>query len=93
MHLDFTGLCDGPTSVGDLLGLADRYRTLVRAYVPPLVHVTPEARRRFGNLVDVVCGHDVRLVVLASGPPAQVLDADLTDHERMRSRPQLLQEA
>lgn len=36
-------------------------------------------------------GLHMRLVVLATGPPAQMLDADLTDAERMRSRLHLLQ--
>lgn len=93
VYVDFAELCNGPTSVGDLLELADRYHTLVLAHVPSLAHVTPDARRRFGNLVDVLWDRDVRLVVLASGPPAHVLDADLTDSERMRSRLLLLQPA
>jgi len=91
VQFDFRELCGGTTSVGDLLELADRYRTLVLAQVPPLVTVTPDARRRFGNLVDVLWDRDVRLVVLATGPAARVLDADLSDVERMRSRLLLLQ--
>jgi cell division protein ZapE len=91
VQFDFAELCGGTTSVGDLLELADRYRTLVLSQVPPLATVTPDARRRFANLVDVLWDRDVRLVVLATGPAAQILDADLTDVERMRSRLLLLQ--
>ena len=91
VQFDFAELCGGTTSVGDLLDLADRYRTLVLAHVPPLSTVPPDARRRFGNLVDVLWDRDLRLVVLATGPPSQVLDADITDAERMRSRLHLLQ--
>lgn len=91
VQFHFDELCGATTSVGDLLELADRYRTLVLAHVPPLVTVTPDARRRFGNLVDVLWDRDVRLVVLAAGPPAQILDAQLSDADRMRSRLHLLQ--
>lgn len=91
VQFDFAELCGGTTSVGDLLELADRYNTMVLAHVPPLATVTPDVRRRFGNLVDVLWDRDLRLVVLATGPPLQILDADLADSERMRSRLQLLQ--
>lgn len=90
LHVDFAELCGGTTSVGDLLELADRYRTLVLSDVPPLATVGPDVRRRFGNLVDVLWDRDVRLVVLAGGPAAHVLDADLADVERVRSRLLLL---
>ena len=93
VQLDFAALCNGPTSVGDLLELADRYPCLVLAGVPPLAQATPDARRRFGNLVDVLWDRDIRLIVFAAGPPAQILDADLTDSQRMRSRLQLLRPA
>jgi len=46
VQLDFAELCAGTTSVGDLLELADRYRTLVLDHVPPLAAVTPDARRQ-----------------------------------------------
>ena len=92
VQFDFAELCGGTTSVGDLLELADRYRTLALACVPPLQTITPDARRRFGDLVDVLWDRDVRLVVLATGPRSHVLDeADLTDADRMRSRLHLLQ--
>ena len=91
VQFDFTELCGAMTPAGDLLELADRYRTLVLACVPPLATVTPDARRRFGDLVDVLWDRDVRLVVLAAGPRSQILQADLTDSERMRSRLHLLQ--
>ena len=93
VHLAFDELCAGRTSVRDTLELADRYRTLVLAGVPPLSQVPDDARRRFADLVDVLWDRDVRLVVLAAGPREQVLDADLTDSARMTSRLHLLQAA
>jgi len=68
VQLDFAELCAGTTSVGDLLELADRYRTWVLDRVPLLATVTPDARRRFGNLIDIAWDRDVRLIVLADGP-------------------------
>lgn len=66
---------------------------MILADVPPLATVTPDARRRFGNLVNVAWDCEVRLIVLADGPRPQILDTDLTDHERMSRRLQLLQTA
>lgn len=91
VEFDFGDLCGGLTSVGDLLELAERYATVVVSGVPPLAGVPLDARRRFADLVDVLWDRDVRLVVLADGPPSLVLaDSGVTDSERMRSRLELL---
>ena len=91
MQFDFTDLCQGLTSPSDLIEIAERYRTVVVPQVPQLASVSPDTQRRFANLVDVFWDRDVRLIVLAAGPPAQVLDAPaITDHERMVSRLRLL---
>jgi cell division protein ZapE len=90
VHLHFTDLCAGATSTGDLLELTDRYRTLVLGGVPALSTVPADVRRRFADLVDVAWDRDTRLVVLADGPPAQVLDAAVTDRDRLVSRLHLL---
>lgn len=65
VHLHFTELCEAPTSTGDLLELADRYRTVVLADVPALVAATEDGRRRFGNLIDICWDRDVRLLILS----------------------------
>ena len=90
VHLAFAELCEGRTSAGDALELAERFRTVVLAGVPRLSTVGPDARRRFADLVDVLWDRDVRLVVLAAGPPELVLDAEVTDGARMPSRLRLL---
>lgn len=91
VQLDFTELCAGPTSVGDLLELADRCHTVVVSQVPPLASVHVDVQRRFGDLVDVFWDRDVRLVVLAAAPLLQVVaEVAITDHQRMVSRLQLL---
>jgi cell division protein ZapE len=90
VHLDFAELCQGRTAVGDMLELADRYATVVIAGVPRMSAVDPDARRRFADLIDVLWDRDVRLVVLAGGTPADVLDSDITDGARTASRLSLL---
>jgi len=91
VHLHFAELCEAPTSTGDLLELADRYRTLVLAYVPALSSATEDARRRFADLVDVCWDRDVRLVVLAARDATETVDTSVLDHARMASRLRLLQ--
>jgi len=54
---------------------------------------SPDARRRFANLVDVCWDRDIRLVVLATGSTDQILDEDVTDRDRMVSRLRLLRPA
>ena len=91
VELEFGELCGGLTSVGDLLELVERWATVVLSGVPLLAGVPVDSRRRFADLVDVLWDRDVRLVVLAAGPPSQVLaDAGVMDAERMVSRLQLL---
>lgn len=86
VHLHFADACEAATSVADLLALADRYPALVLWAVPRLTRTTPDAARRFANLVDVCWDRDTRLVVLASDPPDDVLDTPLLDRARTASR-------
>ncbi|MFE5339495.1 cell division protein ZapE [Isoptericola sp. NPDC056578] len=86
VHLDFRELCEAPTSVGDVMDLVDRYGTLVVWRVPRLSATTADGAQRFANLVDVAWDRDVRLVVLATSPPDDVLDADVRDRDRIASR-------
>ena len=91
VQFDFSELCEGLTSVSDFIEIAERYRTVVVSQVPQLASVSPDTQRRFANLVDVFWDRDIRLIVLAAGPPALVLDTPaITDHERMVSRLRLL---
>ncbi|MFD7321554.1 AFG1/ZapE family ATPase [Streptomyces sp. NPDC059875] len=63
-------LCEGSTAVPDYLMLAEQFDTLVLDGVSPLPDYTPDARRRFTNLVDVCCDRDVRLVLIGADPVA-----------------------
>lgn len=88
--LSFDALCRGLTGLPDVLALADRYDTVVLDGVPLLAAESDDARRRFADLVDVLWDRDVRLVVLAAGPPQRVLDAEVRDRARTLSRLSLL---
>jgi cell division protein ZapE len=91
VQFHFTELCAGPTSVGDLIEIADRFRTVVVSAVPPLASQEVDVQRRFGNLIDVFWDQDVRLVVLAADRLQKIVaDAAITDYHRMTSRLQLL---
>lgn len=90
VHLHFADLCEQPTSVGDLLELTDRYRTVVLVGVPAPAAAGVDPWRRLANLVDVCWDRDVRLVVLAAEGPSCVLDLPITDGDRMLSRVSLL---
>ncbi|MER5640507.1 cell division protein ZapE [Kitasatospora sp. NPDC002227] len=88
----FQDLCEGRTAVTDYLALADRFPTLVLDGVPPLTEASPDARRRFANLVDVCCDRDIRLVLIGADPlaglsPTATLMRDL---DRTASRLALL---
>jgi cell division protein ZapE len=86
VHLHFAELCEGATSVGDALELADRFATLVLWAVPRLSTTSPDAAQRFANLVDVCWDRDARLVVLAPEGPDDVVDVDVRDRPRVVSR-------
>lgn len=91
--LTFDALCAGRTSVADMLELSERYSTLVLSAVPPLSDVSPDARRRFADLVDVLWDRDVRLIVLSEGCPDRILTGDFLDKARTLSRLSLLRVA
>lgn len=90
VHVGWEELCAGPTSVGDLADLVTRYRTVVLGGAPHRRESTPDARRRFADLVDVAWDTDTRLVVLTQHPLDDVLDPAAPDHDRHASRLGLL---
>ncbi|MFJ9947420.1 cell division protein ZapE [Kitasatospora sp. NPDC091207] len=88
----FDELCEGRTAVSDYLVLAERFPALVLDGVPPLSTVSPDARRRFANLVDVCCDRDTRLVLIGADPLAGLSgdSGPLLDLDRTASRLVLL---
>ncbi|MCX5208390.1 cell division protein ZapE [Kitasatospora sp. NBC_00240] len=90
----FEELCEGLTAVADYLALVDRFPAILLDGVPPLTEASPDARRRFANLVDVCCDRDVPLTLIGADPLAG-LPADSTlmrDLDRTASRLALLRQ-
>ncbi|MGW4650387.1 cell division protein ZapE [Kitasatospora sp. NPDC004289] len=87
----FGELCESTTSVPDYLALAARFDTVVVDGVVPLAEATADGRQRFGNLVDVCCDRDVRLVLIGADPLAGAGPEMLRDLDRIASRLAMLQ--
>ena len=87
----FGDLCAQPTSVRDVLDLADRHPTWVVEDLPPLRTTAPDTCRRFADLVDVLVDRDLPLFLLAGQPLADTLRGPLPlDVTRTASRLALL---
>lgn len=86
---DFAELCGRATSTTDYLGLASRFSTWVLSGGPTPSTCDEQARRRFADLVDVLCDRDVTLRVATSRTIPETL-CDLRDISRTTSRPTLL---
>lgn len=93
VHHTFDYLCRGPRSVQDYITWAASYQTWVVTGVPLLAAVSPDARQRFLNLVDVLYDKGVHLVLSGQYPLDEVLsDVSSVDFARTVSRLQLLKE-
>ncbi len=69
---DFDALCGTPRSQNDYLELADRLHTIIVADVPCMSARQAAQARRFTWLVDVLYDHQVKLIISAAGPAAQL---------------------
>ncbi|TWP49964.1 cell division protein ZapE [Lentzea tibetensis] len=93
VHFTFDFLCRGPRSVQDYLGWAAEGRSWVVTGVPALAAVSPDARQRFLNLVDVLYDKGIHLVLNGQLPLDAVLaDVNLPDFARTASRLRLLKQ-
>lgn len=73
LWLDAMQVCERPTAPADYLTLAATYRTWVLLGVRPLARLSPFGRQRFVQLVDVLHDADVRPVLVAEAPLAELL--------------------
>lgn len=89
---DFHDLCAETTAAPDYLALAEVYPTWVISGLPVLDDASRDPAQRFGNVIDVLCDRDIRLVLIGEAAPADVLgSASLPlDPARMMSRLSLL---
>lgn len=88
---DFVELCDGPRSQNDYIELAREYHSLVLSNVPALGRATDDQARRFVNLVDEFYDRQVKLVISAERPLAEIYSTGKLDFEFQRTVSRLLE--
>ena len=88
---DFVDLCDGPRSQNDYIELAREYHTVLLSNVPPLGREKDDQARRFINLVDEFYDRQVKLIVSAAKPLAQLYSTGKLDFEFQRTVSRLLE--
>jgi cell division protein ZapE len=88
---DFVELCDGPRSQNDYIELAREYHSIILSNVPGLGLATDDQARRFVNLVDEFYDRQVKLVISAERPLAEIYSAGKLDFEFQRTVSRLLE--
>lgn len=88
---DFVELCDGPRSQNDYIELAREYHSVILSNVPALGRATDDQARRFVNLVDEFYDRQVKLVISAERPLAEIYSTGKLDFEFQRTVSRLLE--
>lgn len=88
---DFVALCDGPRSQNDYIELAREYHTVILSNVPGLGRAQDDQARRFVNLVDEFYDRQVKLVISAERPLAELYSSGKLDFEFQRTISRLLE--
>jgi cell division protein ZapE len=68
----FAALCAGPRSAEDYIEIAREYQSLILADVPPLDAAHENEARRFIALIDELYDRNVKLIITAAAPPAEL---------------------
>lgn len=88
---DFVELCDGPRSQNDYIELAREYHSVILSCVPGLGREADDQARRFVNLVDEFYDRQVKLVISAERPLAELYSTGKLDFEFRRTVSRLLE--
>lgn len=88
---DFVELCDGPRSQNDYIELAREYHSIILSNVPGLGRATDDQARRLVNLVDEFYDRQVKLVISAERPLAEIYSTGKLDFEFQRTVSRLLE--
>src|SRR5690606_20948982 len=88
---DFGALCDGPRSQNDYIELAKEYHSVVLSNVPALGRDKEDQARRFINLVDEFYDRQVKLVISAAKPLAEIYSEGRLSFEFQRTVSRLLE--
>jgi cell division protein ZapE len=88
---DFAAICDGPRSQSDYVEIARDFHTLLVSGVPRLDAASDNQARRFIALVDELYDRNVKLVVSAAAPPAELYRGERLQFEFDRTRSRLVE--
>jgi cell division protein ZapE len=88
---DFDALCDGPRSQNDYIELAKEYHTVILSNVPALGGKKDDQSRRFINLVDEFYDRQVKLIISAAKPLAEIYSEGRLTFEFQRTVSRLLE--
>ncbi|MGQ0656890.1 MAG: cell division protein ZapE [Chromatiales bacterium] len=69
---DFEAICDGPRAAADYIEIGRCYQTVLISDIPRMHDLHNDAARRFIHLVDEFYDRNVKLIVSAAAPPAQL---------------------
>jgi cell division protein ZapE len=88
---DFVDICDGPRSQNDYIELACEYHSVLISNIPALGRAKDDQARRFINLVDEFYDRQVKLILSAELPLAQLYSTGKLDFEFRRTVSRLLE--
>jgi len=88
---EFGAICDGPRSQNDYIALACEYHTVVIGNIPALGRANDDQARRFINLVDEFYDRQVKLIVSAEKPLAELYSTGKLEFEFQRTQSRLLE--
>lgn len=88
---DFAELCDGPRSQNDYIELAREFHAVLVGNIPQLNENRDDQARRFINLVDEFYDRNVKLVLAAAVPLADLYTGTRLAFEFERTRSRLLE--
>jgi cell division protein ZapE len=86
---DFTELCERPRSALDYIEIARAFNTVFLSNVPVMTADTPDAARRFINLVDEFYDRNVKLLISAEAPIDGLYTGERLTFEFDRTRSRL----
>lgn len=88
---DFAALCDGPRSQNDYIELARIFAAVLVSNVPQFDGRQDDQARRFINMVDEFYDRNVKLIVSAAAPIANLYTAGRLEFEFKRTQSRLLE--
>ncbi|NND80979.1 MAG: cell division protein ZapE [Gammaproteobacteria bacterium] len=82
---EFAELCDGPRSQNDYIELAMSFNSILLSHVPVMDRLAEDQARRFINMIDVFYDHNVKLIVSAAAPVADIYSGSRNAFEFQRT--------